>query len=803
MHSRIGIGSRLAPICLLLAGVISAYGAEIYVSPTGDNSAAGTITAPLATLAAARDMADQLKSNNTPVTVYLRGGTYYLDTPVVFGPANSGTPQAPITYTAYQSEKPVISGGIPLSDSLTWTASTGLSSNQIMVTTIAKNLKVDQLFLNGTRQILARYPNYDSTVAILDGYNANCLNRASGWANCGEGPGYFRALHPNLWGGESYIITGKTGTTVNYTPVGDNANGTTPHPTYRMVENIFEELDAPGEWFYRKSTGQLYFYPPAGTNLKTATIVLASQDELIKIIGTYDPSGQPGSAPATGDGLVSYLNFNGITFTHTYRTLFSKPYERLLSSDWTIARAGAIFMQNAHYITVENCLFDQLGGNGIFMSGHNRNHLIFNNTFMHTGASCVCICGIQDAVRCPGPWASSCGDLTPGPRTDDYAAYITVQNNTMHDFGVFEKQTAAVDLSMTMCDTVRHNSIDFCPRAGINCTDGCWSGHIIEYNDIFNTMRETADNGPFNSWGRDRNYIGSFQADSAYTTLDCLTPTIIRNNRMKSGPGIYGIDNDDGSSNYTCYNNLLIGVGLKLQWGRLRHLTNNIVVGGGYVEFHSNWTHNGFSLAHNIFVDTAIYSFCCWSVPDSMVGAQVNANGAHIDSNTLYSFGNTPGFGLWPNHNPANCNWRQWLKGGVDAHSVLEDPMFTNAAQGDYTVQPGSPALALGFKNFPMDSFGVMAQPSAVARNPFTSNAGLRTNTAQFDIRYSAGRLFVSHEGSYQVSITTALGRTVAVYTGKEQSVFPLAATGVKTGIYIVALRASNGIETRKLLAQY
>ena len=74
-------------------------------------------------------------------------------------------------------------------------------------------------------------------------------------------------MHPSQWGGVDFIITGKSVTTLNYQWVGDNnrflANDPTisnqPHPTYRMVENIFEELDAPGEWFYRPSSGELFF----------------------------------------------------------------------------------------------------------------------------------------------------------------------------------------------------------------------------------------------------------------------------------------------------------------------------------------------------------------------------------------------------------------------------------------------------------------------------------------------------------------------------------------------------------------
>ena len=36
------------------------------------------------------------------------------------------------------------------------------------------------------------------------------------------------------------------------------------HDKYRFVENIFEELDAPGEWYLDEKTATLYFYPPRG-----------------------------------------------------------------------------------------------------------------------------------------------------------------------------------------------------------------------------------------------------------------------------------------------------------------------------------------------------------------------------------------------------------------------------------------------------------------------------------------------------------------------------------------------------------
>ena len=56
---------------------------------------------------------------------------------------------------------------------------------------------------------------------------------------------------------------------------------------------------------------------------------------------------------------------------------------------------------------------------------------------------------------------------------------------------------------------------------------------------------------------------------------------------------------------------------------------------------------------------------------------------------------------------------------GCDANSLVGDPLFVDAAQGDCRVKDGSPALTLGFVNFPMDRFGVRTpRLRAMARTP-------------------------------------------------------------------------------------
>jgi membrane-associated protease RseP (regulator of RpoE activity) len=60
-----------------------------------------------------------------------------------------------------------------------------------------------------------------------------------------------------------------------------------------------------------------------------------------------------------------------------------------------------------------------------------------------------------------------------------------------------------------------------------------------------------------------------------------------------------------------------------------------------------------------------------------------------------------------------------------DEHSIVADAQFVDPAHGDYRVKADSPALALGFVNFPMDQFGVRKpELRALARTPQLPDPG-------------------------------------------------------------------------------
>ena len=174
------------------------------------------------------------------------------------------------------------------------------------------------------------------------------------------------------------------------------------------------------------------------------------------------------------------------------------------------------------------------------------------------------------------------------PKSNHYPQQCIAENNLIHDIGKIEKQATGIQIDIAANITVRHNSIYNTPRAGINIGDGAFGGHILEFNDVFNTVLETGDHGAFNSWGRDRFWSPDRKYMDSITTahpelilLDANQTTVIRNNRFRCDHG-WDIDLDDGSSNYHIYNNVMLNGGLKFREGFKRKAENNIMVNNSF-----------------------------------------------------------------------------------------------------------------------------------------------------------------------------------------------------------------------------
>ncbi|WP_179348353.1 PDZ domain-containing protein [Winogradskyella pacifica] len=720
---------------LLILSIMPMYALDIHVATTGSDSNEGTASKPLLTIEAAqKKLRASGRLGKEPCQIIMHQGTYRLNTPLRITTEDSGTEQFPVMYAAAKNEEVVITGAQLISSK--WE----LFKDGIYRTNVGDLNAIDQLFVDHTRQHMARYPNFNAGFIPTDGDDsvrgkkagtvpfsgatpdAWDAKKAAEWENP-EGA-ILNGMHRGLWGSQHYFVTGKNdkGELV-YEGGWQNNRSAPPHKGYRMIENVFEELDVPGEWYHNTKDGWLYYMPEAHVNLNDTKIEAVLQiKHLIEIYGEHKLPVAEMVIHKSGNAQketvvknyettkpVKHIQISGIHFTGTKRTL-KETIEPLLRSDWCVYRGGAIHIRGTENIIVENCSFEELGGNAVFIDSYNRHIEIKSNFFQNNGSTDVNLVGSFAAVRDPSfsfqhlPPPIDEIDTTIGPKSEEYPADCIVENNLMMRCGRFEKQASGINISMSSRITIAHNTISHTPRAAINICDGTWGGHIIEWNDCFETVLETHDHGAFNSWGRDRfwfragpsgpdlmdengkpmisNYIEKYPNIPLW---DAYQTTTIRNNRMQCDHG-WDIDLDDGSTNYEIYNNISLSGGIKTREGYHRNVTNNVILGRGYTcnVPYPKPTHDIFE--SNILWGGTVYK----SSNPTLWGGIRNKNFIHNpDAKDV-----VPAYGVQ----------QQTLD---DAESLYGNVLFEAPQHGDFTVSNKSSALQLGFKNFPMTGFGV------------------------------------------------------------------------------------------------
>ena len=178
------------------------------------------------------------------------------------------------------------------------------------------------------------------------------------------------------------------------------------------IENIFEEVDSPHEWYLDEKDNKLYFKPPVGVDINDALIEAAAISRVVEFRGT-------------AENPVHHISLRGFHITQS-RATYMDEYEDLVRGDWSIHHGGAVFFKGAEDCRVDDLWIEQVGGNGIFHSGYSRRVVTSGCLIEDVGDSAVCYVGSTDAVR--HPWTWSIGgrgggeviDTAVGPKSDNY-----------------------------------------------------------------------------------------------------------------------------------------------------------------------------------------------------------------------------------------------------------------------------------------------------------------------------------------------------------------------------------------------
>jgi hypothetical protein len=694
---------------------------EIFVAVDGDDRNRGTNSEPFATVGRAVEAVRALrKQTSNPLKVWVRAGTYYLPEPIVFGPLDSGR-EHPIVYAAYPGERVTLSGGKRLE--CRWK----LYRDGIMMCDLpeaqAGRLDFTQLFVNGKRQIRARFPNYDSNNPLVSGSGyINAAGKERDWPvqELPYDPETFtqkrwarpqdavvHVFNKYNWGNLQWKVDGVDwdnhviklgwgGFQLNQSATLSSENPLGPTSRF-FVENVLEELDAPGEWYLDKANSLLYYLPAEGIDLKVAVIEVPVLEQVVEFRGAQlDP--------------VRQITLSGFRIAHTASTYLAH-YEAPSRGDWNIHRGGAVFIEGAEDCRVEKCFFDAVGGNGVFINDYNRRITVYGSKFVEAGDSAVCLVGSKKSIQ---------GTQHP------YPAENTVTNNLIHDCGIFGKQIAGVFISISAKNTVSHNHIYNLPRAGICLNDGWAGGHIIEFNKIHHTVLETKDHGPFNSWGRESFWClqqSHYSVSHGAGEVKDDTPYVIeiRNNFFQDDHE-WGIDLDDGSSNTHVYNNVCVGMSVKLREGDYRLVENNIFVHPANPPgFHVGYEYNHDRFIRNIIVTSTKFDRPALDINFTKGAAKADTYQVifpplkghimqEIDYNVFFNDIGEFHASILPrgSHTTVRHTLEEWRAMGFDKHSVYADPLFVDSGKGDYRLKPDSPALSLGFKNFDVSAAGLL-----------------------------------------------------------------------------------------------
>jgi hypothetical protein len=534
--------------------------ALFYISPEGNDSWSGKLSSPnesktdgpFATLEQAREATQSLRQAEAlprgSVMIYIRGGEYRFSRTFVLTAADSGTKDAPITWSAYPGELVSFTGSKSISGFESVTDS--LILKRIDPQYRDKILRVDlkaqgitnfgeivprgspplELFFQGKRMTIARWPNSGwlkiaDVPQTGDTLFSQGLEREKRFDGVPVGRHYGRIKYdgdrPNRWSRDNEVYLHGYWTwdwsdsfqkVRSIDTLKHEISLEQPHHHYGYTKNqryyflnILEELDEPGEWYLDRKNGVLYFWPPAPLIDGAVTASLLD-------------------VPLVSIENSSYITIQGIRFEYS--------------------RGGGITIISGGHNVVAGCTLRDLGADAVKIDGGIENG--------------VQSCDISEVAL--GGVLLNGGDqktLKPG---GNYAV-----NNHIHHYSTWLRTGQYAIVVDGVGNRVAHNLIHDAPHEGIYLKG---NEHVLEFNEIHHVTQETGDAGAIHT-GRDWTWRGN----------------IIRYNYFHHirGPGLHGsmaVYLDDWASDFTVYGNVFYKAGraTMIGGGRDNVVENNVYV---------------------------------------------------------------------------------------------------------------------------------------------------------------------------------------------------------------------------------
>jgi hypothetical protein len=558
----------------------------LYVSPAGDDKNPATKEKPIRSLSHARDLVRQLSQKMTgDVTVYLSGGIYRLAEPLTLEARDSGTNGHNIVYAAVGDERPVISGGVQLTG---W-KQVDATKNLWSAPAPAEVKDTRQFYVNGVRAQRARGLLPVSLTETSTGYTASSAMMAK-WRNPSDIEFVYTGGNP-LWSEGSYglgpwteprcPVAGIEGTTITMAqPCWDNStkrvmlpSGQRPanlvgpasvgkQPAY--IENAFELLGTPGQWYFDRKAKVIYYVPRPGEDLKKADVEVPVLEKLISAHGTKDApvhnivfshlqfSYATWLTPNTGDGFSEIQANVTITGKDGYATqglCKLVPNGTCPYGAWTKIPGNVSFLYD-HDIQFLNDAFAHLGAAGLDLGNGSQSDLVQGCVFTDISGNGLEL-GDVDLPLATG------GEITSDNQ---------ILNNHLYEIAIEYHGGVAIYVGYAQRTTIKHQQIDHVPYTAVSFGWGGWPDKIRQagqanfsqknafgHSLIFNHMLLLADGGAIYTQGLTGPRLS--EGEKIYGT--------VIHDQFGSGHGIY---TDNGSCNITIDHNVILNTNFD-NWG--------------------------------------------------------------------------------------------------------------------------------------------------------------------------------------------------------------------------------------------
>jgi hypothetical protein len=500
---------------ILIPGLLYSQN-SYYVDPSvgNDNNDGLSINSPFKSVYKARDVVRTVNGNmKNDISVYLKGGTYQLDSTFTLSKQDQATNGHYIIYQPYQCETPILSGGVKISNWVLYDA-----AKNIYKATVDPLVDSRQLYVNGVRAIRARSIDAIGWEENEDGYD--CPLEVESWKNISD----VEVVSFMVWKcHRGPIASVENGHAKMAQPYWDNLHLQYNAPPV-WIENAYELLDTEGEWYLDRTNATLYYKPLATENMETAEVFLAKQETLVSCVG------------------VNNIEFRGVGFSHATwlnpNTADGFPchqVDQILSNPkWENFEQipGNISLEKASNIKFTSCFFEHLGSTALQLKNGCKNNLIYNNVFSDISGSAISIGSLNDSLASP----------------ENQTFNNSVSNNYITNVACEFRGCVGILVGYTKQTIVTHNEIRNLPYTGISLGWG-WSNtetfagnNEISYNLIDSVMTVMHDGG-------------------AIYTLSAQRGTQVNHNYIKNGlnePGAVHVD--EGSSFIHFHHNVLSNV---------------------------------------------------------------------------------------------------------------------------------------------------------------------------------------------------------------------------------------------------